>query len=162
MGARPHHAPFPARLCQMYQRQRMPGPAQLRRRSHSGLSMPSLLSKPQRQTARLNRTNASSKMMIVNMMLSFSFDVSGVVKPMVRADPCTRLPSALAFDPTAPGGYQASWRNFDRIAGFAAGVSPPAPVVHILLVVTIQLVAHGTCCSCNRVTQDDLQILAMP
>ena len=42
-------------------------------RSHSGLSTPSLLSKPQRQAARLNRTNAISKMVIVAMMLSFSF-----------------------------------------------------------------------------------------
>jgi hypothetical protein len=140
------------------------GGPQLRRRSHSGLSTPSLLSKPQRQAARLSKTNASSKKMIVSMMLSFSFsfDVSGVVKPMVQVDPCTRLPSALAFDPTAPAGYQASWRLFERSAGFAAGVSPPAPVVGILLVVTIQLVAHGTCWSCNRVTQDDLQILTMP
>ncbi len=135
---------------------------QLRRRSHSGLSMPSLLSKPQRQTARLNRTNTSNKMMIVNMMLSLRFDVNGVVKPMVRVASRASLRRALAFDPTAPAGYQASWRIFDRSAGFAAGVSPPALVVRILLVVTIQLVAHGTCCSCNRVIRDDLQILTMP
>ena len=96
------------------------------------------------------------------MMLSLRFDVNGVVKPMVQVDPCARLPSALAFDPTAPAGYQASWRIFDRSAGFAAGVSPPAPVVRILLVVTTQLVAHGTCRSCNRVIGDDLQILTMP